>query len=97
MTLSHGIQIDRQEYLGKLIEHASAKMEALRQEADNEQESDETFQKWLADQIFDSANYLTLQFTEAVMSRIWEKIQGFKLEQVKEMVRPMGRDAATRT
>jgi len=31
------------------------------------------------------------------MSRVWEKIQGHKLQQVKEMVRPMGRDAGTRT
>lgn len=72
-------------------------MEQLRQEADNDAESEDTFQKWLADQIFDSANYLTLQFTEAVMSRVWEKIQGHKLQQVKEMVRTVGRDAATRT
>ena len=40
MTLSHGIQIDRQEYLGRLVENASAKMEALREEADNDAESD---------------------------------------------------------
>ena len=96
MTLSHGVQIDRQEFLGRLIENASAKMEALREEADNDAESDQTFQSWLADQVFDSANYLTLQFTEAVMARIWEKIQSFKLDQVKELVRPMGKDAATR-
>jgi len=31
------------------------------------------------------------------MSRVWEKIQGHKLQQVKEMVRTVGRDAATRT
>jgi len=31
------------------------------------------------------------------MARVWEKIQSHKLEQVKEMVRPMGRDTATRT
>jgi len=79
-----------------LIDSASVKMDQLRQEADEEEESEQTFQSWLADQIFESANYLTLQFTEGVMSRTWEKIQSLKLDQVKGFIRPMGKDAAAR-
>jgi len=95
-SMAHGIQRDRQAYLARLIENTTLKMELLRQEADADVESDQTFQSWLADQIFESANQLTLQFTEAVITRTWEKIQGYKLDQVKAMVKPVGRDAATR-
>ena len=72
-------------------------MQMMSQEADAGEESEQTFQSWLADQIFESANHLTLQFTESVMSRTWERIQSFKLEQVKAMVKPKGKDPATRS
>ena len=77
-NVAHGVKRERQAYLARLIEHASVKIEQLREEADADVESDQTFQSWLAEQIFESANHLTLQFTESVLSRTWEKIQSHK-------------------
>lgn len=48
-------------------------------------------QQWLANQIFESSNYLSLQFTEAVVERTWENIQKYKLEQLKSFINPVGR------
>ena len=96
-NLDHGVQRDRQEYLSRLIDSATVKMQMLSQEADAGEESDQTFQSWLADQIFESSTHLTLQFTEAVMSRTWTRIQSFKLEQVKAILRPKGKDPSTRS
>lgn len=74
MDFAHGIQQSRQAYLTRLVEHSSVKMEEMRQEADANEESSQTFQAWLADQIFESANFLSLQFTESVVTRTWRKI-----------------------
>jgi len=39
-TVAHGIQRDRQEFLSRLIENASVKMELLRQDAEADVESE---------------------------------------------------------
>ena len=91
VRVAHGIQKARQTYLTNLIESATNKKEELKREADADIASDQTFQSWLANEIFESANHFTIQFTEAVMTRTWDKMQSYKLEQVKSFVRPVGR------
>lgn len=66
-------------------------MDELRSEAEEGVENHQTLQQWLANQILESANYLSLQFTESVAERIWETIQGYKLETLSNLVNPVGR------
>ena len=59
-------------------------------------EVDQILQQWLADQVFESANHFDLQFTEGVVAQVWEKIQSRKLNQVKQLIQPVGKDEMVR-
>ena len=71
---AHAMQKNRQAYLGLLKRKIENKMNAMRQEADSGVESDQPLQRWFAEQVFESANHLSLQFTESVVGHTWEKI-----------------------
>ena len=68
------LQHERQSYLTNLRDSVELKMETLREEAEQGVRSENTFQKWLSDQICESAKYLSLQFTEEVLSRAWKTL-----------------------
>lgn len=55
----HDLQKQRQGYLSQLQEHISVKIDELKQEADDGVESEQTFQRWIAEQIVKSADYLS--------------------------------------
>ena len=95
-AVAHAMQKNRQAYLARLKAQTDHKMTSLRQEADRGVEGEETLQMWLADQLFESANHLSLQFTESVVARAWERIQSYKLEQLKAVIRPSGKDEMVR-
>lgn len=71
-------------------------MEQLSDEAEQGVASEQTFHRWLSDQIVESATYLSLQFTEEVLSRSWQSLQKTKLERLKEMLNPVGRTEVDR-
>ena len=51
----------------------------------------------MADLIFESLSHLSLQFTEAVIQRTQERIQGCKLNHVTQLITLAGEDEGTRT
>lgn len=68
------------------------KMEAMAQEADELKRSDQTFQRWLGDQILRSAEFLDIRFVEEVISYTMRMAQKIKLEQLFENVQAVGRN-----
>ena len=79
-----------------MSDNISAKINEMNSEADLGNNSDQTFQRWLSDRFVESSNYLSLQFTEEVLSRSWLIIQKLKLEKLTKMLNPIGRDETTR-
>ena len=60
-------------------------------------ETEETFQTWISELIFESLNQMSPQFTEAVIGRTQERIQRSKLDHVVELITIEGEDEAKRT
>ena len=65
-------------------------------EADEGKRSEQTFQRWLGDQILFSAKFLSLQFVEEVLSYAMRHMQRQKLQVLVESVQPEARLEANR-
>ena len=65
-------------------------------EADEGKRSEQTFQRWLGDQILFSAKFLSLQFVEEVLSYAMRHLQRQKLQVLVESVQPEARLEANR-
>ena len=60
---------DRQAFLGHMTKLVNSKTEELRSRMSAANETEETFQNWMSDMIFESLNQMSPQFTEAVIGR----------------------------
>jgi len=58
--IEHELQVIRQAYCGYLKEAVEEKMEAMAQEAEENRRCEQTFQRWLGDQILKSSDFLTI-------------------------------------
>ena len=94
--IEHALQNERQTYLATLRDNISAKMKQMREDAVLGDSSEQTFQRWLSDRLVESSNYLSLQFTEEVLSRSWLIIQELKLNKLTTMLNPIGRNEVSR-
>ena len=88
---------DRQAFLAHMTKQVSSKTEELRSKMSAANETEETFQAWISELIFESLNQMSPQFTEAVIGRTQERIQRSKLDHVTELITITGEDEATRT
>lgn len=82
--------------MATLRDNISAKMKQMREDAVLGDSEEQTFQRWLSDRLVDSSNYLSLQFTEEVLSRSWLIIQELKLNKLTTMLNPIGRNEVSR-
>lgn len=82
--------------MATLKDNISAKMKQMREDAVLGDSEEQTFQRWLSDRLVDSSNYLSLQFTEEVLSRSWLIIQELKLNKLTKMLNPIGRCEVSR-
>ena len=73
--------------MADLLDNVQAKMNDMEMEAQQCKRSEQTFQRWFGDTILKSADYLTVQFVEEVLSYTMKQLQKMKLEKLIDNVR----------